>query len=716
MKPIKVLTIVACTIFLALGSAWAGIENHKHPRTANYFLDEIVNVPAQSLAPWDLLILACSRNQDHYLAKLDSFRFYNPDIVLLAYIQSCGVLSAAGSLHPERTYRLFYDKIEQEDWWLYDAYGERVGVQDDGEGGWVVSMINVCVDAPVDGNGDRFIDWFPGFVQENILSTGRWDGIFLDIVWEKISFLNDQNPQYPIDSNRDGVVDDEDWLDQRWGAGMQVLTDGLRDLVGDECLIMSNGNNTYHASLNGGMREYFPFMHGDWEYNIADPEHGYIAIDTDYRAPRTNVINAVWQHYLNTTYEPHQNYEFWRVLAYDLASTVVFGDGYFSFDSGEGGHRTFWWMDVYDIDLGDPLSDNEPVSATPGARPSDPWGYLFCQRRFENGVAVVNATEVTQDIHLSGVYYDALGYNGEFYNYHSYLEDVVLSSHAGGIFMSADAVPGAVDTVAHTISPGKPTLLEWDAVAGADKYAIYRAPYDGFYPDKAKLMGTTRMPRFADYDSRSDTTLYYIVSAISPGGFEGPYSEAVEVRWDEDDPGVSGHTDGEKINIRWSATPDYTYVIARQDDSGKWQRWRVVDNPLITEDGECTVRDSLLAPGKYVYQVYEVAPGGKGEMLIGRIEIDIPASPGVKVLESEVWPNPSADVFHFMASGPGPARAEIYDARGRLVRVLDDWNCSEGAAHWSGLTDYGDKLPSGTYFYRLSCGEEESRGKITLIR
>jgi len=717
MKPISVLVIIISIIFLGVGSTWAGIENHGYPKVANYFLDDLVNTPAKHLASWDLLILTLNRNQAHYLAKLDSLRFYNPDVVLLAYIQSCGALVTAGSLHPERTYRLFYEKINQEDWWLYDVHGQRIGVDPDGQGGFVVGLINVCADAPVDGNGDRFIDWFPGFVQDNILSTGKWDGVFLDILWETVSWYETWYEGHPIDSDKDGTIDDLEDLDQRWGDGLRILTSGLRDLIGDDYLISSNGNNRYYGAVNGSMREVFPHMHGDWEYNIADPEYGYQAMDNGFLGPTTNVINGVWEHYLDTVYEPHQNNEFRKVLSYDLASTLVFGDGYFSIDGGDYGHRKFWWLDVYEIDLGDPLSDHESVIATPGAQPSDPWGYLFRQRRFENGTAVVNATEVPQEIYFDGFCYNALGYNGDFYTYHYYMDEVELSPHTGGVYMSADMVPGAVDTVASAVAPGKPTLLEWDPVDGAGRYAIYRAGYDHFYPDKEKLLGTTMMPRFADQESGSDTLSYYKVTAISPQGFEGPYSSAVEVRRIGGDPGVSGHTDGEKITIRWPATPDYEYVITRSEDSGKRQHWRTAHKPVSSDDLTCILNDPTVEAGKpYRYEVYEVSPDGSNQKLVGSIELTVPPDPAVNVLGSEVWPNPSSAGFLFSLSGQGPARAEIYDTQGRLVRAIDDWNCSNGVGHWSGLSDQGIELPSGTYFYRVSCGQEESRGKVTLIR
>jgi hypothetical protein len=718
MKLFRTLVITSLVILALAGGSWSAVEDHGFPRLANYYLSDITVVPAATFSSWDLLILACSWNQPSYLAKLDSIRAYSPEISLLAYIQSCGALSKAGTYPPEITYTKVYNKVDQEDWWLYGINGEKLGTGNDGQGGWVLNLINVCPDAPTDSNGDRFIDWFPGFIEEEILATGRWDGIFLDVVWQTIAWRNIHYPGSAIDSNRDGIADDEEWLDQRWSEGLDILTSGLRDLLGDEYLISSNGNNTYHQALNGCMRENFPQMHGDWEYNIADTTHGYMAIEDAYREPNTNVISGFWQHTLNTPDEPYTNYNFWNVLSYDLASTLVFGNGYFAFDGGDYGHRCLWWLDVYDIDLGDPLSQNEDVNANPGAQPSDPWGYLFCQRRFENGVAVVNATETLQEIYLDGIHYDAFSFNGDFYSYHGLLEEIELSSHSGGIFMTADMIPDAIDTVAHTISPGKPTLLEWALVPGAGRYAIYRAGYDSFYPDGSKLLGTTMMPRFADYGSSPDSVFYYRVSAISPAGFEGPPTETLEVVWTEEDPGVSGHTDGEKIYLRWPATPYREYVVTRDDDSGKKSRWRLAYSPLSSDDRFCTFEDSTLETGSCAtYRIHEIRPDRTGQKLVGTLEFArADEDDKVGVIATEVWPNPSQTGFYFSMPWSGPVRMEIYDVQGRLVRSIEDLDGSVGTAHWSGMSDYGRELPSGTYFYRLMWGEEESRGKLTLVR
>jgi hypothetical protein len=718
MKPLRLLVLSSLILLVLCGDSVAAMEDHGYPRLANYFLDHITTRPVEKLARWDLLILTCSRNQEIYLAKLDSLRLYNPEIVLLAYIQSCGALTAAENHHPDRTYTKVYDKVDQEDWWLYDVNGDPLGAGDNGQGGSVLTMINVCSDAPVDGNGQRFIDWFPGFVADEILATGKWDGIFLDILWENISWRNDVYPDNLIDSNRDGIADDDEWLDQKWGEGLGILTSGLRSIVGDEYLISSNGKNTYHDALNGCMRENFPTMHGDWEYNIADSTHGYMAIETAYRGPTSNVINSFWIHALSTQDEPYMNYSFWDDLTYELASTLVFGDGYFSLDAGGVGHKCLWWLDVYEVELGDPLSDHEPVDASPGTGPWDPWGHLFCQRRFENGVAVVNATETLQEIYLDGIHYDALSFNGNFFSHDGYLDEIELSPHSGAIYMTADMFPGSIDTVACAISPGKPTLLEWEPVPGADRYAIYRANYDDFYPDESKFVTTTRMPRFADHGAGTDTTLYYRVSALSPDGFEGPPTEPVEAAWSEEDPGVSGHSDGEKILLRWYAVPYREYVITRDGNAGRERTWQLTFSPLTSKERVCSFQDTICTPGRWNrYEVYEVSRNGQDRELVGSAEFPAERTPRNSMIEgTAVWPNPSSNGFNFSIPWSGTVRAEIYDSQGRLVRSIEDWNSSGGTAHWSGISDYGGELPSGIYFYRLLKGEEESRGKLTIIR
>jgi flagellar hook assembly protein FlgD len=63
-------------------------------------------------------------------------------------------------------------------------------------------------------------------------------------------------------------------------------------------------------------------------------------------------------------------------------------------------------------------------------------------------------------------------------------------------------------------------------------------------------------------------------------------------------------------------------------------------------------------------------------------------------------------------------RLEVYDATGRLVRVLRDGVVEQAAARmavWDGTDDGGRPVASGVYFYRLEAGEfTETRSMVLL--
>jgi len=79
--------------------------------------------------------------------------------------------------------------------------------------------------------------------------------------------------------------------------------------------------------------------------------------------------------------------------------------------------------------------------------------------------------------------------------------------------------------------------------------------------------------------------------------------------------------------------------------------------------------------------------------------------------------NPSTSIG-LRLDANGPARLEIFDARGRLVRRLVDGPMSAGESFvkWDGRDDAGAELGSGIYFARLTVGAEHFSRKLALIR
>jgi len=95
---------------------------------------------------------------------------------------------------------------------------------------------------------------------------------------------------------------------------------------------------------------------------------------------------------------------------------------------------------------------------------------------------------------------------------------------------------------------------------------------------------------------------------------------------------------------------------------------------------------------------------------------------GVKLHQN--YPNPFSRVtkISVLLSGEFPGKGtpavRIYDAAGRLVKILpleQSARCRFEAA-WDGLAEDGALLPSGTYFYRLSSGDLDQTRKLILLR
>ena len=92
--------------------------------------------------------------------------------------------------------------------------------------------------------------------------------------------------------------------------------------------------------------------------------------------------------------------------------------------------------------------------------------------------------------------------------------------------------------------------------------------------------------------------------------------------------------------------------------------------------------------------------------------------PGVKLAPNVPNPfNPSTAIT-FRLPAPGPARLEVFDMRGRRVKVLFRGSAVEGShtVYWDGTGTDGRRLASGVYFYRLQAGQESITRKMILVK
>jgi hypothetical protein len=80
----------------------------------------------------------------------------------------------------------------------------------------------------------------------------------------------------------------------------------------------------------------------------------------------------------------------------------------------------------------------------------------------------------------------------------------------------------------------------------------------------------------------------------------------------------------------------------------------------------------------------------------------------------QAWPNPFHDstTLRLAAGQAGAGRLAIYDAAGRLLRLLET---AGGSALWDGRDGHGHRLPAGVYYVRPATGRLPGGGRVVLL-
>ncbi len=361
----KLLLIAIIIIFSLLSLDVKAIEKKEtFPKIANYFLKwNISSQEAVELANWDLLVLDMEiifNDPD----KIIQIRQLNPDVIILAYITAQEILENVNYPNATLRQKLFYSLDDS--WWLRDKNGEKVIH-------WPqTAMLNVSDGAGHNKKGQRFNDFLPEFVVDNIKSTGLFDGVFYDNTWGDVSWLNDN---IDILNNAQNLQAHE--IDSLWSSGFKKILDKTRRLAGDDFIIIGNGrvHQPYLSYLHGMMFEGFPSYWesgGTWEGSV----NTYINLPLSSRQPAMPVIN--------TYHKDRNNFQIFR---FGLGSALL-GEGYYSFDYDVSDHSQTWWYDEYEVYLGTAISAPYDLleNNNNNIKPS------LWRRDFENGVVIVNST------------------------------------------------------------------------------------------------------------------------------------------------------------------------------------------------------------------------------------------------------------------------------------------------------------------------------------
>ncbi len=81
--------------------------------------------------------------------------------------------------------------------------------------------------------------------------------------------------------------------------------------------------------------------------------------------------------------------------------------------------------------------------------------------------------------------------------------------------------------------------------------------------------------------------------------------------------------------------------------------------------------------------------------------------------------NPSTTVAFDIPEGKEVnVRLNVYNMRGQLIRTLVNEVKSEGSyqIQWDGADNYGRRVSSGVYFYRITTGEFSQTRKMVLLK
>lgn len=396
------MTMMVIIAFLILpGIVLAFSADHDFPRTLAWQLNTGKSDPSE-LARYDAVILNMNAHQTHP-ELFDRIRQLNPEVAILAY--TSGVEYPKFRLNDvEPSGRGVWHDLGRgirPEWYLKTTDGSQVSF-------WHEHVaMNPSRRA---SNGQTYADYVGNFLVDNVLASGKWDGLFFDTTWDTISW-HDEN----IDINGDGKKDSPEFIDRKWHEGQEEIFSTIRSRVGGDYFVITNGDGRFSNVNNGRMFESFPeFYEGGWVGSV----QRYFSTDGEGLDPRFNIINA--------DTDNSGNFRNYRMMRFGLASTLL-GNGYYNFDYGTQDRSHVEYYDEYSVSLGRPIRGavNLLLAASQEVAPG------LWQRDFENGISLVNSTPSTRTLVLPGEYEKLNGTQDPYVNDGRVVNKVSIPSRDG---------------------------------------------------------------------------------------------------------------------------------------------------------------------------------------------------------------------------------------------------------------------------------------------
>ncbi len=405
--------------------------SHKFPKL--FYMNQDYGPTNEALTPayyYDILLFdkEVAKSEWAYLGPTGIIRSQNPNAVVFAMISNQEFFPDDES----ETGHVFVAGLKPE-WVMQDVDGNPFPAFDYGGGYWS-TMLNLSTDVTT---------YIPQYLNQNVISTGLFDGIFYDgtnETWWQADPTSGR-PFGPIDFNRDGKADTAAELTTAMDLGVQKMLVESRKEFPTDTLIAGNAGwngsllladdaktDTLFADLLNG-RQIEGFL--NWEkYDIdwLETLRAYYLMQQVSVEPKTAFILA----YCTGTDYDH--------LRYVLASSLML-DGYFTCTDSQDGsllhpYTSNWWYDEYSVNLStgtavqsldargylglpiaEPYNTNDPTELlTTLLMDNDPKAMRLAWRRdFEHGIVLVNPSGASKTIELNGTYKKILGtYDPQF--------------------------------------------------------------------------------------------------------------------------------------------------------------------------------------------------------------------------------------------------------------------------------------------------------------
>ncbi|EKD49794.1 MAG: hypothetical protein ACD_63C00048G0001 [uncultured bacterium] len=305
-------------------------EGTIYPRTVKVNINPTLkDENLENLSHYDVIVIDMEA-QHINPEKMDRLREMHPDIKLLAHVTSQEIMTDSNQNQGWNQLRYnMYQDIE-DSWWLRDQYGKHVVF-------WPNTwMINISSD---------WKNYMPNFIHDKVLSSGKWDGVFIDNVWDIVSWVNGGN----IDINNDGRKDSPAELDRIWKKEMTYIMNRIHDLDGNK-IVVTNGPGKHANVTNGRHFENFP---NKYEGGYAEMRDNYFQYEKDAQNPKYNMLNG------SLIYGDPGNRPDFKLMRYTLGTALLAG-GYHDYAwGGQAGqiHNQGYRFDEYEINLGKPIGE-----------------------------------------------------------------------------------------------------------------------------------------------------------------------------------------------------------------------------------------------------------------------------------------------------------------------------------------------------------------------